>query len=109
MTLRGMGSHKEKMVEEIRARFGYRNFTFQEASEIPGFERVTFFRLYSDKVVLRSSLRGERLHYRLATRYSQSTEESVPKFSLRPPVGAEDFQKFMLLYKGCTGPGGVGM
>lgn len=97
------------MIEELRARFGYRNFTFQEASEIPGFERAIFFRLYSDKVVLRSSLSGPRLLYRLATRYSQSTEESVPKFSLRPPVGAEDFQKFMFSYKGCTGPGGLGM
>lgn len=77
MTLRGMGSHKGDLFRDIRNRFGYRRFTFQQASEIPGFDRAIFFRLYGDKMILRAS-NDTPIRYRLATRYSKSVRGIVP-------------------------------
>lgn len=81
MTLRGMGCHKRDLIQGIRSRFGYHHFSFQEVSGITGFDRSTFFRLYSDKMILRVRI-GKPLLYRLATRYSKNGCGVVPAESL---------------------------
>lgn len=82
-TLRGMGCDKINLIQSIQRRFGYRRFSFQEASKIPEFDRSAFFRLYSDKLILRVSKAKPAL-YRLATRYSQKARGFVPVLSPNP-------------------------
>jgi hypothetical protein len=90
MTLRGMGSHKGDLFRDIHNRFGYRHFTFQQASEIPGFDRAIFFRLYGDKMILRAS--GDTpIRYRLATRYSKRVRGAVMA-SIPTPIGQPPFR-----------------
>jgi len=85
MTLRGMGSHKGDLFRDIRNRFGYRRFTFQQASEIPGFDRAIFFRLYADKMIVRAT-KETPVRYRLPTRYSKRVRGVMPP-ALPMPVG----------------------
>jgi len=47
-TFRGGGSYKRDLLLEIYANFGFTEFTFSAAAEIPGFERGIFYKLHSD-------------------------------------------------------------
>jgi hypothetical protein len=86
--LRGMGSDKIHLIQGIERRFGYRKFSFREVSTLPEFERAAFFRLYSDKMILRAS-KAKPLLYSLATRYSRK-ERGFVLVSTANPVPTTD-------------------
>ncbi|MGB7789564.1 hypothetical protein [Methanoregula sp.] len=81
--LRGMGSDKIRLILGIERRFGSRKFSFREVSTLPEFDRAAFFRLYSDKMILRAS-KTKPLLYRLATRYSRKERGFVSVLTADP-------------------------
>ncbi len=105
--LRGMGSDKINLILGIERRFGYRRFSFRDVSAIPEFNRAAFFRLYSDKMIVRVS-KGKPLLYRLATRYSRKARGFVTVSSSNL-VCHTDPRNFTLTSGECNQTGGIPM
>jgi len=56
--LRGFGTFKRDLLSAIFLAFGFTEFTYAMASEISGFERRTFFNLYSDGWLINDKTQG---------------------------------------------------
>lgn len=80
---RGVGCYKIDLYNAIRKKFGYLNFAYKDARVLPEFDRSTFFRLASDKIILRSSKNSSL--YRLAIRYTRNRSplKNTPDWALK--------------------------